>query len=95
MASSTVRIDVTASCALSISSECSSETQSPVLCYDEVAKHTLVSYRILCVLIVIERAKNSEGISNIRRSGGHRVHEASHEQLVLVGSQAMLRGVLW
>jgi len=81
-ASTIVRIDVTSKSAFSFSSECSSETQWPVLRAVEVPEHALVNYHMLIAGVVIVPAENSDGICNIGPSGGHRVHKASNHRLV-------------
>jgi len=96
-ASSIVRIDITSKCAFSFSfssehafskfsseysSECSTETQLPVLRAVEVPKHPFESYHMLIARVVIVSAENSDGICDIGPSGGHRVHETSYHRLV-------------
>ena len=85
-ASSIVRIDITSKCAFSLSSECSvtkcssecsSETRSSVLRAAEVPKDVLESYHMLITRVVISPAENSDGICNIRPTGGHRIPKAS------------------
>jgi len=85
-ASSIVRIDITSKCAISFSSEssseCSSKTQTPVLCAVEVRKHALESYHMLIARVQIVPADNSDGICDIGPRGNHRVHETSDHRLV-------------
>jgi len=90
-ASSIIRNNITYKCAFSFSSECtfckcssecSSNTQSPVLRAVAVPKHALESYHRLIARDVIVPAENSDAIFDIGVSGGHCIYQASDRQLV-------------
>jgi hypothetical protein len=69
-------------CSFEYFSECSFETQSPVLHADEVLKRVHESYHMLIARVMIVPAENSDGIRNIRLRSGHCVLEDSDLRLV-------------
>jgi len=90
-ASSIVRIDIIPKCAFSFSSECtfskcssecSSETQSPVLRAVEPRKHAVEFYHILIARVMIVPAENSKSVRDIRLRGNHHVHQVSNHRSV-------------
>ena len=77
-------------CSSKCSCKCSYETESPVLCAVEVAKHALESYHMLLAQVVIIPAENSDDICDIKPSGGHSVHEASDHRLEIWSDRRLL-----
>jgi len=84
-ASSIVRIDRTSKCSFSF--KCVSKMQLPVLCAVYVPIHTVESYHLLIGWVMMVLATISDGISDIRLSGDHRIDE-TYDHLLVYGQIA-------